>query len=123
MKCFALSHTNRSATFALLLFSCSLSSAALADSDLASYQQEHQIGVMVNAIDKAISDAQPDSLELIYQYGTDSRYYVMIRGWLVQELAGVQSQLDAYKQQDERRQKLEHQVNFLKQAIRRIDLE
>ena len=123
MKCFALSHATRSATFALLLLSNLLSGSALADNDLANNQQEYQIGVMVNAIDKAITDAQPDSLELIYQYGTDSRYYVMIRGWLIQELTGVQSQLDAHRQQDERRQQLEHKVNFLKQAIRRIDLE
>ncbi|MEZ9819789.1 hypothetical protein AB4238_04050 [Shewanella sp. 10N.286.45.A1] len=123
MKCFALSHATRSATFALLLLSNLLSGSALADNDLANNQQEYQIGVMVNAIDKAITDARPDSLELIYQYGTDSRYYVMIRGWLIQELTGVQSQLDAHRQQDERRQQLEHKVNFLKQAIRRIDLE
>lgn len=123
MKCFALSHATRSATFALLLLSNLLSGSALADNDLANNQQEYQIGVMVNAIDKAITDARPDSLELIYQYGTDSRYYVMIRGWLIQELTGVQSQLDAHRPQDERRQQLEHKVNFLKQAIRRIDLE
>ena len=123
MKCFALSHATRSATVAVLLLSSLLSGSALADNDLSNNQSEYQIGVMVNAIDKAITDAQPDSLELIYQYGTDSRYYVMIRGWLVQELTGVQSQLDAHRQQDERRQQLAHKVNFLKQAIRRIDLE
>ena len=123
MKCFALSHATRSATVVVLLLSSLLSGSALADNDLSNNQSEYQIGLMVNAIDKAITDAQPDSLELIYQYGTDSRYYVMIRGWLVQELTGVQSQLDAHRQQDERRQQLEHKVNFLKQAIRRIDLE
>ena len=123
MKCFALSHATRSATVVVLLLSSLLSGSALADNDLSNNQSEYQIGVMVNAIDKAITDAQPDSLELIYQYGTDSRYYVMIRGWLVQELTGVQSQLDAHRQQDERRQQLAHKVNFLKQAIRRIDLE
>lgn len=123
MKCFALSHATRSATVVVLLLSSLLSGSALADNDLSNNQSEYQIGLMVNAIDKAITDAQPDSLELIYQYGTDSRYYVMIRGWLVQELTGVQSQLDAHRQQDERRQQLAHKVNFLKQAIRRIDLE
>ncbi|GIU08393.1 hypothetical protein TUM4261_15040 [Shewanella sp. c952] len=123
MKCFALSHATRSATVVVLLLSSLLSGSALADNDLSNNQSEYQIGFMVNAIDKAITDAQPDSLELIYQYGTDSRYYVMIRGWLVQELTGVQSQLDAHRQQDERRQQLAHKVNFLKQAIRRIDLE
>ena len=100
-----------------------MSFSVFADCDSPIALHERAIGTMVQAIDKAITDAQPDSLELIYQYGTDSRYYVMIRGWLVQELTGVQSQLDAYKQQDKRRQQLAHKVSFLKQAIRRIDLE
>ncbi|MCL1048603.1 hypothetical protein L2755_02995 [Shewanella abyssi] len=106
-----------------LLCSSLLSFPVLADCGSPIAQQEREIGVMVKAIDKAIATPQADSLELIYQYGTDSRYYLMIRGWLVQELAGVNSQLEAYKQQDERRRVLEQQVSFLQQAIRRIDLE
>ncbi|WP_223292949.1 MULTISPECIES: hypothetical protein [Shewanella] len=97
--------------------------------------QTYQIGVMVEAISIALTKShEPQSLETISLYGTDSRYYVMIRGWLVQELAGVQSQLDASQQSQSRsisisesdletKQKFIEQVVFLQQAIRRIDLE
>ena len=39
----------------------------------------------------------PRALETIAKHGTDSRYYVMIRGWLVQVKSGVESQLAATK--------------------------
>ncbi|MBE7214193.1 hypothetical protein MK852_24245 [Shewanella benthica] len=89
--------------------------------------QTYQIGVMVEAISAALTKpTAPESLVTISQYGTDSRYYVMIRGWLVQELAGVQSQLDASyatESNSENKQKFIDKVAFLQQAIRRIDLE
>ena len=85
--------------------------------------EEYKIGVMVKALARAIaSPDEPDSLQIISQYGTDSRYYVMIRGWLVQELSGVQSQLDANRN-DNAKVELTERVAFLTQAIRRIDLE
>ena len=81
--------------------------------------EEYQIGVMVQHITAAIHDPEnPESLEIIVRYGMDSRYYVMIRGWLVQELAGVKSQNRA-------KHNLQHmqQEILLTKAIRRIDLE
>lgn len=90
---------------------------------------EYAIGVMVKSLDNAIAHPSNESLSIITNYGTDSRYYVMIRGWLVQELQGAESQLDAYhsdvldNSQAEQKSKLQQKVDFLKQAIRRIDLE
>ncbi|WP_299790530.1 hypothetical protein [uncultured Shewanella sp.] len=85
--------------------------------------EEYRIGVMVKALSAAItSPAEPESLEIITRYGTDSRYYVMIRGWLVQELSGVQSQLDANRN-DKAKEQLIERVALLSKAIRRIDLE
>ncbi|MGS0680342.1 hypothetical protein ACVBIL_04170 [Shewanella sp. 125m-7] len=84
---------------------------------------EYAIGVMVKSLDSAIKSPSPESLALINQYGTDSRYYVMIRGWLVQELQGVNSQLSAYRKDDALKAKLQQKADFLTQAIRRIDLE
>jgi len=88
---------------------------------------------MVKALSRAIASPDaPDSLQIITRYGTDSRYYVMIRGWLVQELSGVQSQLDATKdhktkdhktKDDSAKTALIERVSFLTNAIRRIDLE
>lgn len=93
--------------------------------------QTYQIGIMIEAISAAlVNPTEASSLDTISLYGTDSRYYVMIRGWLVQELAGVQSQLDAIRssgattaKQDQTKQKFIEKVAFLQQAIRRIDLE
>ena len=85
--------------------------------------EEYAIGVMVKSLDNAIQHPSADALELISQYGTDSRYYVMIRGWLVQELQGANSQLAANRKEDMHKAKLQQRVDFLQQAIRRIDLE
>lgn len=77
---------------------------------------------MVKAIDVAIQKPQEaSSLETIVHYGTDSRYYVMIRGWLSQELAGVDSQINAGAKLSD--QGLQTKAEFLRKAIRRIDLE
>jgi|GEM_PF-1900806 len=85
--------------------------------------EEYKIGVMIKALSRAIaSPDEPDSHKIITQYGTDSRYYVMIRGWLVQVLSGVRSQLDANRN-DTTKEKLSEKVALLTQAIRRIDLE
>lgn len=89
--------------------------------------QTYRVGIMVEEISDALTRPNDtESLVTISQYGTDSRYYVMIRGWLVQELAGVQSQLDASQTNEsnsENKQKFIDKVTFLQQAIRRIDLE
>lgn len=85
--------------------------------------EEYAIGVMVKSLDAAIAQPSKASLNTISHYGTDSRYYVMIRGWLVQELQGAESQLSAYRQDDEIKTRQQDKVDFLKQAIRRIDLE
>ncbi len=85
--------------------------------------EEYQIGVMVKRITEAIdAPGKPESLQTIAGYGTDSRYYVMIRGWLVQELRGVESQLLA-AQEDTTNAKLRRKADFLEKSIRRIDLE
>ncbi|TVP15837.1 hypothetical protein [Shewanella sp. KCT] len=92
---------------------------AQAQSSLQAEQQE--LGAMVQALQQAIASPSPEHLEMIARYGTDSRYYVMIRGWLVQELSGIESQLAAHgdRAPETMRAKAEH----LRAAIRRIDLE
>ncbi|RLA43831.1 MAG: hypothetical protein DRR42_21235 [Gammaproteobacteria bacterium] len=85
--------------------------------------EEYQIGIMVKAIDAAIhASERPGSQEIIVKYGTDSRYYVMIRGWLVQELSGVDSQLLS-RHDDSVSATLKQKADFLGRVIRRIDLE
>jgi hypothetical protein len=85
--------------------------------------EEYRIGVMVKAVAAAIqSPEKSDSMGVIVRFGTDSRYYVMIRGWLKQELSGAQSLFDVARD-PQQKAKFELKVSFLKKAIRRIDLE
>lgn len=123
-------YRNKLTTSALLLSTVLLSAGLLsamftlpAQANTAEQSEEYTIGVMVKALDNAIKKPSKNSLELISHYGTDSRYYVMIRGWLVQELQGVNSQLSAYRSDDEIKARLQAKSDFLTQAIRRIDLE
>jgi len=60
----------------------------------------------------------PESISVVVLYGTDTRYYGLIRGWLVQRISGLESQISggaSVAQQQE--------LAFLHQALRRIDLE
>jgi len=87
------------------------------------FEQEQKIGEMVKKLQVAIKSPQSKaSLLVIYEYGTDSRYYSMIRGWLVQELSAVESQLNA-SQSEALSKAFTLRADFLKQAIRLIDLE
>ena len=81
-----------------------------------------QLGRQVLAVGEAIRHPQmPDAMETIVELGTDSRHYVMVRGWLALELQGVESILGA--SQPGERPELEARAEFLKRAIRAIDLE
>ncbi|BES69141.1 hypothetical protein RE428_01590 [Marinobacter nanhaiticus D15-8W] len=85
--------------------------------------EERRIGEMVQSIEAAIAaPGDPESLATVARYGTDTRYYVMIRGWLVQELRGVESQLEASRD-SQLKAEFQQKADFLRSAIRRIDLE
>lgn len=84
----------------------------------------YQIGVMVNEIDSLLYNyTDPKAFEKIAEYGTDSRYYVMIRGWLVQELAGTESLIESTEGREPLHSQHVEKAVFLKKLIRRIDLE
>jgi len=82
----------------------------------------YRIGLMVQAVQEALNSQDEQALKTICLYGSDSRYYSMIRGWLFQELIGVESLLHATKE-EATTYKLQKNSNFLKNAIRGIDLE
>lgn len=85
--------------------------------------EDVRVGQMVEQVSHAIKHPDTDNaFETITQAGTDSRYYVMIRGWLMQELSGVQSQLNATRD-DTKKAAFQARVDFLQRAVRRIDLE
>ena len=104
---------------------CCISISSFASENLENpcVAEEYQIGVMVKRIAEAIdAPGKPESLQAIASFGTDSRYYVMIRGWLIQELRGVESQI-LPAQEDATKVKLRQKADFLEKSIRRIDLE
>ncbi|MCP5078924.1 MAG: hypothetical protein GY951_12820 [Psychromonas sp.] len=84
--------------------------------------ETYQIGLMVQELQSALQARDEQALETIRLYGTDSRYYSMIRGWLFQELVAVESQLHGAKNKKSA-QKFQDRSNFLKKAIILVDLE
>lgn len=104
----------------ILLISAMLTTQASTEKVVTS--ETLQIGLMVEAVQTALLVRDQQSLQTISLYGTDSRYYSMIRGWLFQELVGVESQLHASKTL-KNSEKFQSHSNFLKKAIISIDLE
>ena len=107
----------------ILILALSINAAwGCEDSSQQSQQQtQQQLGIMVQSIANAINSPSAESVDIIARYGTDSRYYVMTRGWLVQELTGIESQLAA--QGDNADPMLVNKAKHLRISLRRIDLE
>ena len=85
--------------------------------------EQQKIGLMIQQLQSAIkTPTDRQSMHIIYQYGTDSRYYVMVRGWLIQSLNGIESQLNA-QQSEAKKAQLNLHAQALTSAIRSIDLE
>lgn len=81
------------------------------------------LGEMVEKLQVAIkSPPTEEAMETIVFYGTDSRYYTMVRGWLTQEQLGLASQLSV-SQPEKLRVQLQARADFLTRAIRAVDLE
>ena len=104
-----------------LLVLMSSQNISVADPSLRN-SEEYTIGVMVKAIAEAIQTPEKkESLKIITTYGLRTRYYTMIRGWLVQELRNHKSLLSVHK--DKPHKALQLKVDFLSKAIRHIDLD
>ena len=85
-------------------------------------RQALQLGRKVLAVKAAIQKpTSPDAMKAIKDLGLDSRHYVMVRGWLSMQLKGDESILNASK--GKTRPEIRERVEFLKRAIRAIDLE
>jgi hypothetical protein len=81
-----------------------------------------ELGRKVLAVQRALEHPQEaESLEAVKALGLDSRYHVMVRGWLSEKLRGDQSIRDASKERTP--QKIKDRIAFLEKAIRAIDLE
>ncbi len=80
------------------------------------------LGRRVLAVSEAIRNpAAPGAMEAITDLGHDQRYYVMVRGWLSYQLQGDMSVLQAGRGQPG--DQLRMRIEFLREAIRALDLE
>ncbi|TRX54451.1 hypothetical protein [Thalassomonas sp. M1454] len=88
----------------------------LSQEDIESLKLGKQINEALLAI-KHPND--PTSIHKITKLGWDQRYYLMIRGWLVLQLQADQSIYTGMQDQTH----LADRIEFIKKAIRTIDLE
>jgi hypothetical protein len=80
------------------------------------------LGRSVLAIASAIRHPEaPDAMEAVRRLGHDSRYYIMVRGWLEMQLAADSSILEA--RQGDVSPLITARIAFLREAILAIDLE
>jgi len=81
-----------------------------------------ELGYKVAAINEALLDpGAPGAMQAITNLGHDQRYYAMVRGWLMYQLQGDMSILQATQAQQQ--PVIRARVDFIQQAIRAIDLE
>ena len=79
-----------------------------------------KLGKQILAIQEALNNpGDPNSIHSITALGWDQRYYLMVRGWLVQRLQADQSAYTGSESQTH----LGERIEFIKLAIRTIDLE
>ena len=82
-----------------------------------------ELGHRVLAVKNALQDPEtPGALAAVVDLGTDSRHYVMVRGWLMLQLKADTSILEATRE-SALPPDIETRVDFIKTAIRAIDLE
>ena len=81
-----------------------------------------RVGRVVLAIRDVMDNPNlPNAMKTVVELGTDSRYYVLVIGWLNEQLRADQSIIEARR--DDVPTKISERVLFLKRAIRAIDLE
>ena len=66
-----------------------------------------------------------EAAQAVQDLGTDSRYYVMVRGWIVQHKHMAESYRDvsSYRSSEEYRKGVDARIAALSKLLRRIDLE
>jgi hypothetical protein len=112
----------RNFTYLLLVFSTISSASELTDADADADADAMELGYRVSAINAALQNpAAAGAMQAITELGHDQRYYVMVRGWLMYQLQGDKSILDA--RQEQAPNTIKARVDFIQQAIRAIDLE
>ena len=106
----------------LFLLSISLNSQAqrLSHSQLSPMQTGEIILQLAEAIESPLPTEK--NLQTIHQFGTDTRFYILTRGWLMQYLEMTSAMLQN-SQSPSQIEALKKRQAFLHKAIRLIDLE
>ena len=110
--------------FALLLPAIGFADGSRLEPGDPSRADEHALwlGQRVLAIAAAMRNPDaPGAMEAVLELGLDSRYYVMVRGWLVMQLRSDMSISQA--RNGDVSPQIAARIAFLKKAIRAIDLE
>ena len=101
---------------------CEDASATAANSLSREDQAALELGRMVLAVDKAIENpGAPGAMGAVTELGHDQRYYVLVRGWLSYQLQGDVSMLEARRESTS--ETVKARIDFLRSAIRMVDLE
>ncbi|MEN8206648.1 MAG: hypothetical protein ABFS24_11615 [Pseudomonadota bacterium] len=81
-----------------------------------------ELGYRVSAINEALQNpGAPGAMQAITDLGHEQRYYIMVRGWLMYQLQGDMNIVQAMQEQAPNT--IRARIDFVKQAIRAIDLE
>ncbi len=96
--------------------------------DTLSEQDRHalEVGRKVIRIRSALQHPEKrESIDAVKALGRDTRYYVMVRGWLLQEINSTESQkgLSSYTTSEEYKNKIDNRITALRKTMRAIDLE
>ena len=65
----------------------------------------------------------PSDFDQVIEFGRDTRYYPVLRAWLVQEIANTKSQLTSQQKNSADEARLKEKLVRLERMLRLIDLE
>jgi hypothetical protein len=85
-----------------------------------------EVGRKVIRIRSALEHPEKkESIDAVKSLGLDTRYYVMVRGWIVQHVSMTNSYkgTTAYKESKQRKAEIDNRIAALQRMLRAIDLE
>jgi len=92
------------------------------------HQDKHalEVGRKVIKIKSALQvPEQQSSIDAVRELGLDSRYYTMVRGWIMEHIKMTKSYRGTteYKKSKQRKNEIDSRIAALEEMVRAIDLE
>ena len=99
-----------------------------AENEGLSEQQKEALALGLKVIEVKAALEKPEmegSIDVIKSLGQDSRYYVMVRGWIRQHIEMTESYqgTSTYRESKKRKKEVDGRITALKKMLRAIDLE